>query len=108
MATETPTTPLHRFDPLRYRGPRRRPGDFPVQPSQKDGLGRMCKPHWREYTNALRKTAVARRAEATTEVPAPESEPEVIETADETPEPETSAPPPIARTKVEPTEAAAE
>ena len=22
-------------------------GDFPVQPSQKDGLGRMCKPPWR-------------------------------------------------------------
>ena len=36
--------------------------DFPVQPSQKDGLGRMCKPHWREYTNALRKAAVARKA----------------------------------------------
>ena len=34
-------------------------GDFPVQPSQKDGLGRMCKPHWREYTNALRKAAAA-------------------------------------------------
>jgi hypothetical protein len=37
-------------------------GDFPVQPSQKDGLGRMCKPHWREYTNALRKAALARQA----------------------------------------------
>ena len=34
--------------------------DFPTQPSQKDGLGRMCKPHWRQYTNALRKAAVAR------------------------------------------------
>ena len=32
--------------------------DFPVQPSQKDGLGRMCHTHWRQYTNALRKTAV--------------------------------------------------
>ena len=30
-------------------------GDFPTQPSQKDGLGRMCKPHRNEYTNALRK-----------------------------------------------------
>ena len=38
------------------------PGDFPSQPSQKDGLGRMCKPHWREYTNALRKAALARKA----------------------------------------------
>jgi len=37
-------------------------GDFPVQPSQKDGLGRMCKPHWREYTNGLRKAALARKA----------------------------------------------
>ena len=36
-------------------------GDFPTQPSQKDGLGRMCRPHWREYTNALRKAALARQ-----------------------------------------------
>ncbi|HVM29516.1 MAG TPA: hypothetical protein VM305_01915 [Candidatus Limnocylindrales bacterium] len=36
--------------------------DFPAQPSQKDGLGRMCKPHWRQYTNALRKAALARKA----------------------------------------------
>jgi hypothetical protein len=36
--------------------------DFPIQPSQKDGLGRMCKPHWNEYTNALRKAALARKA----------------------------------------------
>jgi len=47
-------------------------GDFPAQPSQKDGLGRMCRPHWRAYTNALRKAAVARKtAEA-----APAAEPE--------------------------------
>ena len=37
-------------------------GDFPVQPSQKDGLGRMCKPHWNQYTTALRKAALARKA----------------------------------------------
>ena len=36
--------------------------DFPAQPSQKDGLGRMCKVHWTEYTNALRKAALARKA----------------------------------------------
>jgi hypothetical protein len=36
--------------------------DFPVQPSQKDGLGRMCKPHWNQYTTALRKAAQARKA----------------------------------------------
>jgi len=38
-------------------------GSFPVQPSQKDGLGRMCKPHWNQYTRALRKAALARKAE---------------------------------------------
>ena len=65
--------------------------DFPVQPSQKDGLGRMCTAHWREYTNALRKAAVVRKAE-TTEAPAPEPEPEVIEAPDEAPEAEAPAP----------------
>ena len=38
--------------------------DFPVQPSRKDGLGVMCKPHWRQYTSALRKAALARKANA--------------------------------------------
>ncbi len=37
------------------------PADFPVQPSQKDGLGRMCKPHWREYVRALGRSAKARK-----------------------------------------------
>ena len=80
-------------------------GDFPVQPSQKDGLGRMCKPHWRQYTNALCKAAVARKAEAEPEAPAPAFEPEVIEAPGEvTPEPETPAPPDKPRrTKAEPT-----
>ncbi len=36
--------------------------DFPVQPSQKDGLGRLCKPHWTAYTRALRAASVARKA----------------------------------------------
>ena len=36
--------------------------DFPAQPSQKDGLGRMCKTHWNQYTSALRKAALARKA----------------------------------------------
>ena len=66
--------PLHRLHPFRHRGPRRDASDFPVQPSQKDGLGRMCKPHWREYTNALRKAAVARKAEAAEDA-RPEPEP---------------------------------
>jgi hypothetical protein len=36
--------------------------EFPAQPSQKDGLGRMCKTHWNAYTNALRKASLARKA----------------------------------------------
>jgi hypothetical protein len=35
--------------------------DFPVQPSQRDGLGRMCKPHWKAYVGALRKAALVRK-----------------------------------------------
>ncbi len=47
------------------------PDEFPAQPSQKDGLGRMCKPHWNQYTSALRRAALARKATATTtEAPA--------------------------------------
>ncbi|HSW41049.1 MAG TPA: hypothetical protein VLM76_00880 [Patescibacteria group bacterium] len=36
--------------------------DFPIQPSRRDGLGVMCKPHWTKYTSALRKAALARKA----------------------------------------------
>ena len=36
--------------------------DFPKQPSQRDGLGRMCSTHWREYTAGLRRDAAARNA----------------------------------------------
>lgn len=32
---------------------RRIAAEFPAQPSQKDGLGRMCNPHWNQYTSAL-------------------------------------------------------
>jgi hypothetical protein len=38
--------------------------DLPKQPSQKDGLGRMCIEHWRMYTAGLRKDALAKKAEA--------------------------------------------
>ena len=38
--------------------------DFPSQPSQKDGLGRMCKPHWNAYTAGLARDAKARKAAA--------------------------------------------
>ena len=53
--------------------------EFPVQPSQKDGLGRMCKTHWNAYTNALRKAALARKA-----AEAAPAEPEVIATPEPT------------------------
>ena len=36
--------------------------DFPKQPSQKDGLGRMCREHWKAYTAGLKRDAAARRA----------------------------------------------
>jgi hypothetical protein len=36
-------------------------GDFPAQPSQKDGLGRMCRPHWKAYVAWL---ALDRKARA--------------------------------------------
>jgi len=55
-------------------------GDFPTQPSQKDGLGRMCKPHWNQYTAALRKAALARKADGgpAAEVAPTESEPAAV------------------------------
>jgi hypothetical protein len=53
--------------------------DFPAQPSQKDGLGRMCKTHWRAYTGALRKAALARKAaEGVAAEPGPVEAPEPI------------------------------
>jgi hypothetical protein len=55
--------------------------DFPVQPSQKDGLGRMCKVHWNQYTTSLAREAKSRKA-ATTEADAPD--PDTVET---TPQP---------------------
>ena len=52
-----------------------------------NGLGRMCKPHWNQYTSALRKAALARKAAegvVPTEVaptePEPVEEPEPVRT----------------------------
>ena len=57
--------------------------EFPAQPSQKDGLGRMCHTHWRHYTNALRRASVARKAAERME---PEVAPEpAVEPATEVP-----------------------
>ncbi len=36
--------------------------DFPSQPSQKDGLGRMCKTHWNQYTAGLARDRKAKAA----------------------------------------------
>ena len=52
--------------------------DFPVQPSQKDGFGRMCRVHWNQYTTALRNAAVAAKAEQDAPEPA-ETTPAAIE-----------------------------
>ena len=51
--------------------------DFPTQPSQKDGLGRMCKPHWRAYTAGRardRKARLAIEAAVNGEGPMPSAE----------------------------------
>ena len=56
--------------------------DFPSQPSQKDGLGRMCKTHWNQYTAGLARDAKARRAaEGAASVPeatVPEEPPDAV------------------------------
>jgi hypothetical protein len=69
--------------------------DFPVQASAKDGLGRMCRTHWTEYTRALRKASAARKAEVEP-VPEPVAEPEATaprkgRRAKAAPEPEADA-----------------
>jgi hypothetical protein len=81
MTTDATTTELRRcigstrFGIEAHEVP---PDEFPAQPSQKDGLGRMCKPHWNQYTSALRRAALARKAAeggAATEAAPTESEP---------------------------------
>jgi hypothetical protein len=37
-------------------------GDFSAQPSQKDGLSRMCTVHWRQYVAGLAREAKERTA----------------------------------------------
>jgi hypothetical protein len=49
--------------------------DFPSQPSQKDGLGRMCKVHWRQYTLALARNANARKAASAAEATSADAPP---------------------------------
>jgi hypothetical protein len=50
--------------------------DFPKQPSQKDGLGRMCKTHWNQYTAGLARDAKARKAAEPNVDEAPAADPE--------------------------------
>lgn len=38
--------------------------DFPIQPSRKDGLGLMCKPHWSAYVKGLRQARGAGKGAA--------------------------------------------
>jgi hypothetical protein len=87
--------------------------DFPKQPSQKDGLGRMCKTHWNEYTAGLARDAKARKAAVATTAPEPDDTNPPEADAAATVEPErsrkrksTQAPPPVVDTPA--TEAQAE
>jgi hypothetical protein len=50
--------------------------DFPKQPSQKDGLGRMCKTHWNQYTAGLARDAKARKTAEPDVAPGAAAEPE--------------------------------
>lgn len=74
--------------------------EFPAQPSQKDGLGRMCATHWRAYTAGLARDAKARKAAAETPAePAWETE------APPEPEPPAATPSKRRRAKAEAAEA---
>ncbi len=62
--------------------------DFPKQPSQKDGLGRMCKPHWNQYTAGLARDAKGRKVEVDGEASDPiaeVTEPPVVGAAEPAP-----------------------
>jgi len=81
MSTNATTTELRRcigsakFGIEAHEAP---PEEFPAQPSQKDGLGRMCKAHWNQYTSALRKAALARKAAEAVPEPEPVAAPEPV------------------------------
>jgi hypothetical protein len=46
-----------------------RVGDFPVQPSHKDGPAQMCKHDWRAYVQGLRETRLANSPKAGSTAP---------------------------------------
>jgi hypothetical protein len=64
--------------------------DFPKQPSQKDGLGRMCKAHWNVYTAGLARDAKARKAAAEATEPAAATADDEAASQAEAPAPETA------------------
>ena len=109
MTTETITTTRRCIGSSRFgiEAHDADPADFPAQPSRRMGSGGCASPTGAQYTNALRKAAVARKAETASEAPPPEPEPEVIEAPDEAPEPEASAPRKTRRAKAESEEEAA-
>jgi hypothetical protein len=59
--------------------------DFPKQPSQKDGLGRMCREHWSLYTRGLAEDAAGRKAAAELAAASDVTEPTADEAAAEEP-----------------------
>ena len=69
--------------------------DFPSQPSQKDGVGRMCKTHWNQYTAGLARDAKAREV-AVTDGDAPAAD---VSTNEATEAPTEPAPKPARRVK---------
>jgi hypothetical protein len=78
--------------------------DFPGQPSQKDGLGRMCRPHWNQYTAGLardRKACIA--TEAAVDSPVVAATPKAVRTKAATkPEPIRTKPAQRRKTEVDP------
>ena len=84
--------------------------DFPKQPSQKEGLGRMCKTHWNEYTAGLAREAKARKSADAGPAPvvADPTEPEIAAATEPAParKRKSTKPPTVAETEA--TEASAE
>jgi len=75
--------------------------DLPRQPSQKDGLGRMCKTHWNPYTSGLARDAKARKtAEASDAATTPAEDP-APSPAEPEPKPRRPASSPVATTEGE-------
>ena len=79
--------------------------DFAAQPSQKDGLGRMCREHWTAYTRALRTGSIETKATPATPAKAVPAKVKSRAAAAAEPRVRTAQPTPVA---VEPTVAVAD